>query len=84
MPSYFGITLGIITPGVSTKNIRGLFNILKPERPRVVQTDAEALAVAFLFSRSEMLRIWLMIEDLPTLGAPQAMSHNPTCLYFCL
>jgi hypothetical protein len=37
-----------------------------------------------LFSRSEMLRIWLMIEDLPTLGAPQAMSHNPTCLYFCL
>lgn len=49
MPNYLGITLGIMTPGVSIKNIRGLFRILKPPMPLVVQTEAVALAVAFLF-----------------------------------
>jgi hypothetical protein len=73
-----------MTPGVSIKNIRGLLSILNPFRPRVVATEAEVLAAAVLFYRSEMFLIWLMIDDLPTLGVPQAMSHNPTCLYLCL
>jgi hypothetical protein len=81
MPSYFGMTLGIITPGVSIKNIRGLLRILKPPTCLVVQTEAVALAVAFLFYKSEILLIWLMMEDFPTLGIPQAISHSPTCLY---
>jgi hypothetical protein len=76
--------LGIITPGVSIKNIRGLLSILNPLSPRVVATEAEVLAAAVLFYKSEMLLIWLMMEDLPTLGMPQAMSHSPTCLYLCL
>lgn len=55
-PNSLGITLGIITPGVSIKNINGLLSILKPPMPLVVQTEAVALAVALLFSRSEMDR----------------------------
>jgi len=57
IPSYFGITLGIITPGVSTRNIKGLFKILNPFKPFVVATEALAFAVAFLFYKSEMLLI---------------------------
>jgi len=83
-PNYFGIWLGIITPGVSIKNISGLFNILNPLIPLVVQTEAVALAAAVLFYKSDMLLIWLIIDDLPTLGVPQAISHNPTWEYLCL
>jgi hypothetical protein len=51
------MTLGIITPGVSIKNIKGWFNILKPPIPRVVPTEADVLAVAFFFYKSEILLI---------------------------
>lgn len=84
MPSSLGIALGIITPGVSSRNMRGLLSILKPLSPLVVQTEAVALAAALLFSRSDILLIWLMIDDFPTFGVPQAIIHNPTCLYLCL
>lgn len=83
-PNYFGITLGIITPGVSIININGLSNILNPLIPLVVQTDAVALEAALLFYKSDMLLIWLIIEDFPTFGMPQAINHRPTCLYLYL
>lgn len=56
-PSYFWMTLGIITPGVSMRYIRGLLRILNPPTPLVVQTEADVGACAFLFQRSEILLI---------------------------
>ena len=84
IPSSLGMTLGIITPGLSMRNIRGLFRILKPLTPLVVATEAVALAVAFLLGRSEILLIWFIIDDFPTLGVPQIIAQSPTCLYLCV
>lgn len=56
-PNYLGITLGIMTPGVSIININGLSNILNPLIPLVVQTDAVAFEAALLFYRSDILLI---------------------------
>jgi len=83
-PSSLGMELGIITPGVSIRNIKGLFNILKPFMPLVVQTAGVDFAVALLFSRSDIPLSWLIIDDLPTLGVPQVINHSPTWLYLCL
>jgi len=56
-PNSFGITLGIITPGVSTINIKGFYKILNPLIPLVVHTDAVALEAALLFYKSDILLI---------------------------
>jgi hypothetical protein len=74
--------LGTITPGVSTKNIRGFCSILKPFNPFVVATEAVALAAPRLFYKSDIILTWLIIELFPTFGIPHIASHSPTFSYF--
>ena len=62
--------LGIETPGVSIKYIKGFCNILNPLVDLVVQTEAVTLLVFLLFYKSEIFLNWLIIEDFPTFGIP--------------
>jgi hypothetical protein len=77
-PSEGWILLGTITPGESTRNIKGFWRILNPANDLVVATEAVDLAAPFLFYKSEIILIWLIIELFPTFGMPHIPSQSPT------